>query len=93
MDISSIGNLAAQIGVPVEPALPQPAGQDQRALIQAVSAVNSAQLFGQDNELTLGLAFKTRQAVIRIVNRETHQVVEQIPADQVLLLAERLKRG
>ena len=93
MDFSSISNLAAHIGAPVEPASPRPAGEDQRALIRAVSAVNAAGLFGQDNELTLGLAPKTRQAVVRIINRATHDLVEQIPSDHVLRLAEELKRA
>ncbi len=93
MDISSIRNVVAHIGVPIQPASPRPAGEDQRALIRAVTAVNAAGLLGQDNELTLGLAPKTRQAVVRIVNRETHELVEQIPSDYLLRLAEELKRA
>jgi len=87
MDISSINNLSAQIGAPA-----QPAGQDQRGLVQAVRAVNAAELFGQDYELSFVLDRKTRGAIVRIVKRETGEVVAQIPADYVLRLAENLKK-
>src|SRR5439155_1079857 len=88
MDISSINNLSAQIGAPA-----QPAGQDQRGLVQAVRAVNAAELFGQDYELSFVLGRKTRGAIVRIVKRETGEVVAQIPADYVLRLAETESRG
>ena len=93
MDISSIGNLAAYIGTPIESASPRPVNQDQRALIQAVKAVNAARLTGQDNELKLWLVPNSRQAVVRLVDRETHEVVAQIPSEHVLRMAEELKSG
>jgi hypothetical protein len=92
MDISSIGNLAAHIGAPVEAPSPRPAGEDQRALIQAVKAVNGAGLLGQDVELTLQLVPDSQRTVVRVVNRETREVVDQIPPDSVLRLAQELDR-
>lgn len=71
------------------PAQPQPVSQDQRDLIKAVKAVNAAELFGEENELTFVLDRNSRQAVVRIINRNTKEVVEQIPSEQVLRLAEQ----
>jgi uncharacterized FlaG/YvyC family protein len=89
MDISSVSNLSAQLGAPTETTgAPQPANQEQRALIQAVRAVNGAELFGQDKELTFVLDRQTRRAVVRIVNRDTREVLQQIPAEYVLRMAE-----
>jgi len=93
MDVSSINPLAANLGAHAEPAAPRLPVEDQRALIQAVHAVNAAELFGQNNELTFILDRAARRAVVRIVNRETHEVVDQIPAEYVLRMAEELKRS
>ena len=88
MDTVSIPQLAAPAGVPVEISAPPPATADQRALIQAVKAVNSTGLFGQDNELSYVLDRNTRRVAVRVVNRNTREVVRQIPAEQVLRVAE-----
>jgi uncharacterized FlaG/YvyC family protein len=84
MDISSINNLSGAI----QTAEPKPPAQDQKALIQAVKAVNAAELFGQDNELTFSIDRALKIAIVRIVNKKTGEVVEQIPSEQVLKLAE-----
>lgn len=90
MNTSSIGNLAAYVSAPAA-AAPEPASPDQRALIQAVKAVNAAELLGRDNELNFVVDPNTRRAVVRIVNRETREVIQQIPAEYVLRLAEEIK--
>ena len=91
MDIASINALTANLGIPSEQTPSPP--PEQRALIQAVRAVNSAELFGQNTELTFVLDRATRRAVVRIVDRQTHEVVDQIPAEYVLRMAEELNRG
>ena len=93
MDLYSINNLAANVGVPADAAAPRPPSDDQRTLIQAVRAVNAAEMLGQNNELTFILDRAARKAVVRIVNRETHEVVDQIPAEYVLRMAEELNRS
>jgi uncharacterized FlaG/YvyC family protein len=82
--VSGIGSQTAVV--------PEPVVDDQRTLIHAVKAVNAAELFGQDNELTVVLDRGTGRAVVRIVNRETGEVVDQIPAEYILRMAEELKR-
>ena len=93
MDISSVNNQATHAPVAGEASAPKPVPAEQRTLIQAVKAVNAADLFGQDNELTFVLDRNSRSAVARVVNKKTHQVVEQIPAEYVLRMAEELKRS
>jgi uncharacterized FlaG/YvyC family protein len=73
---------------PAETPVPRPPSADQHALVQAVKAVNAIELFGQDNELTFFLDRNTHRAVVRIVNRNTREVVQQIPDEYVLRLAE-----
>lgn len=64
--------------------------KDQRELIQAVKAVNAASLFGNDNELTFIFDRSSRRAVVRIVNKETGEVVRQIPSETVLRFAQNI---
>jgi flagellar protein FlaG len=63
-----------------------------REVIQAVRAVNASGKLGDRNELTFTLDRRSRRPVVKIVNRETNEVVEQIPNEQVLRLAENLKQ-
>jgi len=94
MDALSIKNVAAVLGVPaVDPAAAQPAGVQERSLIQAVKALDAAELFGQDKELTFVMDRQTRRAVVRIVDRSTGEVLQQIPTEQVLRLAEQARTG
>ena len=85
---------------PVPPNSPLPAvfdvngskdlNNERRELIHAVRAVNAAELFGQNNELTFVLDRQTHRPLLRIVDRKTKEVVRQIPPEQVLRLAEDL---
>jgi uncharacterized FlaG/YvyC family protein len=63
-----------------------------REVIHAVRAVNASGKLGDRNELTFSVDRHTRRPVITIVNRDTNEVVDQIPNDQVLRLAEDLKQ-
>ena len=62
-----------------------------REVIQAVRAVNASDKLGDRNELTYSLDRRTRRPVVKIVNRNTNEVVQQIPNEEVLRLAENLK--
>ena len=66
---------------------------EQRELIQAVKALNAAEMFGDKNEVTFVLDQKTRRPVVRIVERDTNQLVRQIPQEYALRMAEDLKPG
>lgn len=67
------------------------ADHHNRELIQAVKKISSAELFGSDSELTFVLDRETRRPLVRIVDKETKEVIRQIPAEHVLRMAEHLK--
>ena len=71
----------------------QPAifSEDLRSLLLAVKAVNAAELFGRSNEVTCTMS-GTSRAEVRIVRRETQEVMNEIPAEYVLRMAEELIR-
>ena len=60
-------------------------------IVQAVKALSETELFGQNNELTFVLDRETRRPVLRIINRQTNEVIRQIPPESALRLAEDLK--
>lgn len=65
--------------------------QVKRATAQAVQEVNSAHIFGQNNELTFAVDRASKKTVIRLVDKNTGEVVRQIPSETILHLAEALK--
>jgi uncharacterized FlaG/YvyC family protein len=90
MDIASIGKIPPAAAAPV--AVAEPQSVEQRALIQAVKAVNAAELFGSDNELTFVFDRSSRRAIARLVNRQTREVIKQFPPEYVLRMAEESKQ-
>jgi len=85
--VDAIGELPAI--APVNP-LSQELRQEQAQLIHAVEKLNEARIFGQKSELTFSLDRETRRPVMKIIDRETQEVIQQIPPEYVLRLAEDL---
>jgi flagellar protein FlaG len=48
-------------------------------------------VFGQNNELTFAVDRASKRTVIRLVDKNTGEVVRQIPSETILHLAEDLK--
>jgi flagellar protein FlaG len=89
MDISSMNrSVPAPAPVPTDQA--EKAAQN-RDVVQAVKALNAAEMFG-DNELEFQRDPQTHRMLIRVVNRKTKELVSQIPPDYVLRLAENIKQ-
>jgi flagellar protein FlaG len=65
---------------------------ENREIIQAVKALNGAELFGQNNELTFLLDRETQRPIIRLVDRKTKDVIRQIPPEYLLRMAEEIGR-
>ena len=65
---------------------------EQKSLIQAVAMVNNSGLLGQDKEMIFQTDRDTGRTVIRVVNRQTQEVVEQIPSEYVLNVAKALRQ-
>jgi uncharacterized FlaG/YvyC family protein len=90
MNISSISNLSSQLSASAQATQPKPPlGEDQKAVIQAVKAVNASGVLGEENELTFYIDRAANIAVVRFINKKTGEVVQQIPNEQVLKMAEK----
>lgn len=90
MEIASLSR--AMDIAPVVMANPAPADQpaQNRDVVRAVKALNGAEMFGQDNELMFQRDLQTNRMVIRVVNRQTDEVISQIPPEYVLRLSQGL---
>ncbi len=89
----NVSSTSTQISVPTDSALPQNLNTADRALIQAVKAINPTELFGEDCAFNFIKDQKSKTIVVRIVDRKTGQMVEQIPAEYLLRLAEENNGG
>ena len=77
-------------GQPLAPAAgPVPAEKqaEDREIVQAVQAVNAAELFGDNRELSFLMDRQTQRPVIRLMDRKTKAVIRQIPPEYVLRMA------
>jgi uncharacterized FlaG/YvyC family protein len=92
MDITGVNGVGQTAVSTPAPVAPEQLAEN-RDLIQAVKALNAAASFGDDNELAFLMDRTTRLPVIRIVNRKTNEVVDQIPPEYVLRLAEELRQA
>jgi uncharacterized FlaG/YvyC family protein len=76
-------------------AVSQPPSSDQaaetREIVTALKALNKAELFGEDQELTFLLDRDTQRPVVQLVDRNTREVIRQIPPDYVLQVARDLQ--
>jgi len=86
MDVASI-NRVAQAPNATAPAIPVEQVAENRQVIQAVKALNRAEMFGGDNELTFSRDRETKRMVVQLVDRKTDEVISQIPPEYVLRLA------
>jgi flagellar protein FlaG len=91
MDITAVSH-SLPAPVAAAPEVPPQQAADNRAIIQAVKAVNGTEMFGHDNLLTFQRDQRSQRMVIRVVNRKTNEVVSQIPAEYLLRLAEDAKQ-
>jgi len=72
-------------------ALSPEARTEQVQLIKAVKAVNSAELFGQNTELTFVMDRLTKRPLLRLVDVRTKEVIRQVPMEYALRLAQAAK--
>lgn len=86
MGISSIEPSGYSLAQPASQAGEQTAN---RQVLRAVNSVNQSGLLGE-NQLVFSIDRRTHRPVIRVENRETHEVVLQVPPQYVLNLAQNL---
>ena len=90
MDISSVSNPGHILPAVSETQSPQWLTQN-RELIRAVKSIDPSSLFGEDSELTFAMDRQSKRMVVRIINRQTQQVIMQLPPEYMLELARDLK--
>ena len=78
MDIIAIGRSLEAPHAPA-PAIPMDKAAENRAVVQAVKAVNGTEMFGQDSELMFQRDPLTQQMVLQLIDRKTREVRSQIP--------------
>jgi uncharacterized FlaG/YvyC family protein len=88
MDISLTSIHAAPGTTSANPEPGAAPAAEQRRLASAVRKLNASEVFGSDNELTFSIDRASHKLVVRVINRKTHELVRQIPAEYVLRMAE-----
>ena len=89
MDVSGLSRSTAAAPAPV--AAPAEQQSENREVIRAVKALNSTEMFGENNELQFQKDPQSRRMIVRIVDRKTKEVLSQIPPEYVLQLAAESK--
>jgi flagellar protein FlaG len=74
-------------------AIPAQKLAENREVIQAVKALNAAELFGQNYELTFLMDRETQRPVIRLVDRKTKDVIRQVPPEYLLELTAHMTQA
>ena len=90
MDITAMNRGVPGLHAPTPVAAPVKAAEN-RQVIKAVNAVNGAEMFGEENELRFARYPITNKMVVRVVNRNTSEVISQIPEEYLLRLAQDIK--
>ncbi|MBM3810678.1 MAG: flagellar protein FlaG [Acidimicrobiia bacterium] len=89
MEISAVNSIIAASVAPSPVKSPE-AQAESRQLIRALKKLNESELLGNNHELTFVMDRETRRPLVRIINRETKEIVQQIPPEYVLRMAEEL---
>jgi uncharacterized FlaG/YvyC family protein len=87
MDVTAVNH-----PVPVamaEPVNPPWLVQD-REWIQTVKKINASALLGDDRELTFAMDRESRRPVVRLISKQTHQILQQFPPEYVLEVERQL---
>ena len=90
MDISAISS-AGQVAPIADVQLNPQQRAERVALVQAVRVVNAAQSFGPTSEVTFSLDRTTNKPIMRIVDRETKEVIAQLPPEYLLRMAAQFR--
>ncbi len=91
MDITAV-NRPTNVPVAAPSGLPPEKAAENRAIVQAVKAMNGTEMFGKDNQLTFSRDPNSQRMVVQVINRNTNEVVSQIPPEYLLQMADDLKK-
>jgi flagellar protein FlaG len=90
MDTKSVEKTAMPAPV-LDTKLDQQEVTERRELVKAIKAINATEFFGENYELTFVLDRETRRPLMRIIDRQTREVIRQLPPEYTLRLAEEIK--
>ncbi len=91
MDIGPVNRL--NVSAPVNSLVTSPQEASMvRQIVTAIRGLNQSELMGQNRQLTFARDPDTQRPVIRIVERETGNVIDQIPPETVLQMVADLDR-
>ena len=91
MEITHLNS--ARFDGPASVTAPKPEQASQnRQLAQAVRSLNQNQYVNSGRELSFSIDSQTRQPVVRIIDSNTKAVLEQVPSEDVLHLAQYFAR-
>ncbi|MCX6586660.1 MAG: flagellar protein FlaG [Acidobacteria bacterium] len=65
--------------------------EDRRTLVRAVKAINESALFGENYELTFVFDRPNQKTLVRIIDRQTKEVIRQVPSEYALRMASQLQ--
>ncbi len=91
MDVNSLNRIAQASPAAATP-VPAENASENRQVVQAVKALNQSEMFGEQNGLEFQRDPDTKRMVVKVVNRNTGDVISQIPPEYVLRLAQDLKQ-
>ena len=90
MDTKSVEKSAMPAPV-LDTKIDQQEVSERRELVKAIKAINATEFFGENYELTFVLDRETRRPLMRIIDRQTREVIRQLPPEYTLRLAEEIK--
>jgi flagellar protein FlaG len=86
MDITALHRIEQALPAAATP-VPQEKSPARSEVVQAVKALNESKMFGEENDLVFQRDPQTRRMLIKVVNRKTREVINQVPPEYVLRLA------
>ena len=90
MDTKTVEKVA--LPLPVQDThLDQQQATERRELVKAIKAINATEFFGENYELTFVLDRETHRPLMRIIDRQTREVIRQLPPEHTLRMAEELR--
>ena len=90
MDTKTVEKVA--LPLPIQDTnLDQQQATERRELVKAIRAINATEFFGENYELTFVLDRETHRPLMRIIDRQTREVIRQLPPEYTLRLAEEMR--
>lgn len=90
MDTKPIERVALPAALP-DNTLDRQLATERRELVKAIKAIDAIELFGENYELTFVMDRDTHRPLLRIIDRQTREVIRQLPAEDTLRLAEHFR--